>query len=100
VAYIRAYREGLRWTLDPGNREAAIAHLAAEFDLRRELAAPTYEALVDPTDGLFPDATLDVAGIRTVLDLRVAAGLLPSPPPEPSKYFDLSYFRRALAPAR
>lgn len=100
VTYIRAYREGLRWTLDPSNREAAIAHLAAEFGLRQELAAPTYEALVDPTDGLFPDATLDIAGIQTVLDLRVEAHLLPNPPPDPSKYYDLSYFRQALEPGR
>jgi ABC-type nitrate/sulfonate/bicarbonate transport system substrate-binding protein len=95
VAYIRAYRDGLKWTLDPANREAAIAQLAAEFGLRQELAAPTYEALVDPTDGLFPDAVLDIAGIRTVLDLRVEAGLLPAPPPDPSRYYDLGYFRRA-----
>jgi len=96
VAYIRAYRESLRWALDPGARQAAISQLAVEFGLRRELAAATYEALADPAGGLFPDAALNIAGIRTVLDLRVAAGLLPAPPPDPSRYYDLSYFRKAL----
>ena len=96
VAYIRAYRESLQWALDPANRRAAIEHLAGEFGLKPELAVPTYDALADPTDGLFPDAALDVAGIQAVLDLRVEAGLLTAPPPAPSKYFDAGYFRRAL----
>lgn len=99
VAYIRAYREGLKWTIAPVNREAAISHLAAEFGLRQELAAPTYDALVDPADGLFPDAALDVAGVQTALDLRVEAHLLPAPPPDTSRYYDLSYFREALEPS-
>ena len=91
VSYIRAYRESLKWVLDPANRTAAIAHLAREFGLKLELAAPTYDALADPADGIFPDAAIDVAGIRAVLDLRVEAGLLKTPPPEPSKYCDSSY---------
>ena len=44
---------------------------------------------------IFRDASVDVAGIRTVLALRVEAGLLPSPPPDPARYFDLTYFERA-----
>ena len=86
AAYARAYRESLAWTLDAANREPAIDHLAAQFNLKRELAAATYEALVDREDGLFPDARIDLPGIRTVLGLRVEAGLLPNPPPDPSKY--------------
>jgi ABC-type nitrate/sulfonate/bicarbonate transport system substrate-binding protein len=96
VAYIRAYRESLHWVRDPANRTAAIAHLAKEFGLEQELAAPTYDALADPADGNFPDATIDVAGIRAVLDLRVEAGLLKPPAPEPSRYYDAAYLRQAL----
>src|SRR4051812_4193046 len=47
VAYARAYRESLAWALDAANRQAAIAHLAAEFGLKRELAEATYDALAD-----------------------------------------------------
>jgi len=54
--------------------------------LKPELAEATYAALADREDGLFRDAHLDEAGIRTVLALRVEAGLLPDPPPNPSKY--------------
>jgi ABC-type nitrate/sulfonate/bicarbonate transport system substrate-binding protein len=86
AAYARAYRESLAWTLDAANREPAIDHLVAQFNLKRELAAATYEALVDREDGLFRDAQIDVPGVRTVLGLRVEAGLLPDPPPDPSKY--------------
>lgn len=96
VAYIRANRESLQWVLSPANRAAAIAHLAGEFGLEQELAAPTYDALADPSDGLFTDTALDVAGIQAVLDLRVEARLLTAPPPDPSKYYDASYFRQAL----
>ncbi len=93
VAYVRAYRESLKWALNPANRGAAIAHLAEDFALRRELAEPTFDALADPGDGLFPDAAIDVPGIQAVLALRVEAGLLKAPPPEPAKYCDAGYLR-------
>jgi ABC-type nitrate/sulfonate/bicarbonate transport system substrate-binding protein len=85
--YARAYRESLAWTLDAANREAAIRQLMCDFPLKRELAEATYAALVDRSDGLFPDAQIDVPGIQAVLQLRVEAGLLPDPPPDPSKYY-------------
>lgn len=91
VAYIRAYRESLKWVYDPANRAAAVAHLAQEFGLTPELAAPTFDALADPADGLFPEAAIDVPGIEAVLALRVEAGLLKAPPPDPAKYYDASY---------
>ncbi len=87
AAYVRAYRESVAWVLDPGNRDAAIADLAKEFGLGRELAASTYAALADRDDGLFPDARIDVEGIQTVLALREKAGLLATPAPDPSKYY-------------
>ena len=91
AAYVRAYKESLRWTLDPANRAAGISHLATEFRLTPQLAEATFDALADPTDGLYPDARIDVPGIETVLALRVEAKLLPNPPPAPSKYYDAHY---------
>ena len=90
AAYVRAYRESLQWTLDPANRAAAVAQLAAEFGLKPDLAESTYAALADRGDGLFPDARIDVPGIGAVLALRVEAGLLPNPPPDAAKYYQQS----------
>ncbi len=86
AAYARAYRESLAWTFDPANRQAATAQLATEFNLKPELAEATFAALADREDGLFRDAHIDEPGVRAVLGLRVEAGLLPDPPPDPSKY--------------
>lgn len=95
VAYIRAYRESLQWTLDPTNRDACIAHLARDFGLSPEIAGPTYDMLATSKDGLYPEAHIDVPGIQTVLDLRVENGLLKAPTPDPAKYYDTSYLRRS-----
>jgi ABC-type nitrate/sulfonate/bicarbonate transport system substrate-binding protein len=85
-AYGSAYRESLAWVLDPANRSASIAHLAREFSLSPAIAAATYEALVDPADGLSHDGAVDLQGIAAVLELRLEAGLLKEPLPSPSKY--------------
>lgn len=94
AAYVRAYRECVRWALDPANRAAAVAQLESEFNLERELAQATYAALADEADGLFGDARIDVQGIEAVLQLRVEAGLLREPSPEASKYYDASYLHQ------
>lgn len=95
VAYVRAYRESLKWVLDPANRDACVAHLAKDFGLSPDIAGPTYDVLATSKDGLYPDAGIDVRGIQTVLDLRVENGLLKAPTPDPSKYYDTGYLRRS-----
>jgi ABC-type nitrate/sulfonate/bicarbonate transport system substrate-binding protein len=100
VTYIRAYREALEWALDPAHRAAAVVHLAHQFSLSPDIAARAYAALTDGGDGLFRDAGIDVAGVRTVLMLRVEAGLLPSPAPDPARYYDLTYLEAATRSRR
>jgi ABC-type nitrate/sulfonate/bicarbonate transport system substrate-binding protein len=97
VAYIRAYRESVAWALDPANREAATAHLAEAFGLSAAHAAETWAALADPADGLLTDGRIEPEGLRTVLDLRVQAGLL-APAPRPlERYCDLAHLAAASA---
>jgi ABC-type nitrate/sulfonate/bicarbonate transport system substrate-binding protein len=93
LAYVRAYRESLAWVLDAANRAAATAHLAREFGLASDVAQRTFDALADPADGLFPDGAIDVQGLAAVLDLRVQAGLLRSPAPPTSRYYDERYLK-------
>jgi ABC-type nitrate/sulfonate/bicarbonate transport system substrate-binding protein len=96
VTFVRAYLESLAWTLDRRHREEAAGHLVQEFGLDPDVARRTYDLLADPAaGGLFPGAAIDVPGLEVVLDMRVKAGLLPSPPPPASKYYDARYLARA-----
>ena len=52
--------------------------------------------LLAPKGGLFKKATLDVAGIKTVLALRSQYGEPKKTLTNPAKYYDLSYYKRAM----
>jgi ABC-type nitrate/sulfonate/bicarbonate transport system substrate-binding protein len=97
TAYLRAVIQGLRWTLDPANRQDATSLLADRLDLPADLAADVYAAAADPARGLARDAEFDLEGFNTVLRLRhnVEDGSLAAA----DRYFDLSYHRHALAGA-
>jgi len=92
TTFVRAYLESLAWTLDRRNREEGAGYLAQEFKLDLDLARRTYDLLADADGGgLFRGAAIDPKGIEVVIDMRVKAGLLPSPPPPASKYYDARY---------
>jgi ABC-type nitrate/sulfonate/bicarbonate transport system substrate-binding protein len=86
AAYTRGYRGALRWLFDPRNREAAVAILARNARLDAALAARSASVLLDPHAGLSPDATLDRAGIATVLALRTAYATPKKQLNDPAKY--------------
>lgn len=95
VRYIQAYVEGLRWALDPANRDASIKLLIDNIKLPPDIAAQAYAIESHPTQGLAKDAKFDLEGFKNVLRLRMEAegGTLGAP----EKYFDLSYYQKALA---
>jgi ABC-type nitrate/sulfonate/bicarbonate transport system substrate-binding protein len=96
TTFVRAYLESLAWTLDHKNREEAAGFLVQEFKLEPDIARRTYDLLADSDGGgLFREAAIDPQGIQAVIDMRVEAGLLPSPPPPASKYYDARYLERA-----
>jgi ABC-type nitrate/sulfonate/bicarbonate transport system substrate-binding protein len=95
AAYLAACIEGLRWSLDPGNRIAAIGLYTSRLNLSADMAAETYAIAVNPVNGLARDAAFDREGLKTVLRLRTAFEGGNASPPE--KYFDLTWYRRAQA---
>jgi ABC-type nitrate/sulfonate/bicarbonate transport system substrate-binding protein len=96
--YIRALIEGGRWIRDPANKAEAISLLVDRLQLAPELAAKSYAIALDPANGMFKDATIDVEGFRNVLKLRAEIeGQWGGVAPTPEKYFDLSYHAKALA---
>jgi len=94
--YIAAYVESLRWVLDPAHRAQCVAILAKELKLSADVAERTYRQLANPSTGFTPDAKFDLEGFRNLLALRAemegGSGAV-----VPQKYYDLSYYERAMA---
>jgi ABC-type nitrate/sulfonate/bicarbonate transport system substrate-binding protein len=98
VKYLQAYVEGVRWSLDPNNRDDAIKILMQRLHLTEDVATQSYDIAVDPAEGLAKDGALDLDGFRNVLKLRAAhLGAWGGTAPPPETYIDLSYYRKALA---
>ena len=97
VRFIRAMVRATDWTLAANNKDAVIALLLPENKNNRGRAEEAYEETVSPRFGLMPRACIDTEGIRAVLDLREAAGLMKPPVPKAEKYVEERYYQKALA---
>jgi len=89
VSFLRAWLAGARWALDPAHREEAIQVITADQDLSPQAAA---DRLAD----LSADGALNLAGLQSVLDLRLQFGLAPPLGPSLSTYYKLEYYHAAL----
>jgi len=97
IGFIRGYRAGLDWIYDRANREIVEALLVAnQRDMTPALAKQAYDLLLADKGGLTRDASLDIHGIRTVLELRSKYGMPKKTLTDPMKYVDLSYYEKAL----
>jgi ABC-type nitrate/sulfonate/bicarbonate transport system substrate-binding protein len=98
VRYIKAIVEGRRWLLDPANKAEATQLLVDRIKLPPPIAARAYAAVTDPAEGFRKDAQFDMDGFKNVLKLRAEIeGQWGGKPPAPEKYFDLSYYNKAMA---
>jgi ABC-type nitrate/sulfonate/bicarbonate transport system substrate-binding protein len=98
VGFIRAYRAGLDWLFDRAHRAEAQALLERNVrGMTPELAAKTYDVLLAPEGGFHREAALDEEGIRTVLRLRSEYGRPRKDLTDSTRYYDLTYYRRAAA---
>jgi ABC-type nitrate/sulfonate/bicarbonate transport system substrate-binding protein len=98
VKYLAAYVEGVRWSLDPANKEHAIRLLMDRLKLAEDVATAAYTYATDPAEGFAKDGKVDIEGFRNVLKLRAQhLGTWGGTPPAPEKYLDLSYYQKAFA---
>lgn len=98
VRYIAAYIEGLRWTRDAANKQAALDLLARRMELTPMMAEQCYERVVDAKTGFAPDAKIDRAGMETVVRLRAAFTKGPDAAVPPlDRYVDDTFYQQALA---
>lgn len=98
VAYLTAYIEGLRWSLNPENRRFATALVQKRMDLPPAIAEECIAQVTNPIFGFTTDARISQQGMKTVLQLRASfsegsCGVIPLA----SKYLDESYYQEALA---
>jgi ABC-type nitrate/sulfonate/bicarbonate transport system substrate-binding protein len=92
VKYLRANVEGLRWAFDPKNKAEAVALMVERLKLPEDVAALAYDSA---KSNFNPDAAVDMAGVANVLKLR--AQFEGGAPAAPEQYFDLSYYKKAMA---
>ena len=81
--FIRGYQAGLRWTLEPDNRDAASALLLEQMPaIKPAVVDKVMDSLLSPRTGLSPQGRIDPEGVETVLELRRrytgASALLPA----------------------
>jgi ABC-type nitrate/sulfonate/bicarbonate transport system substrate-binding protein len=99
VRYIRAYRAGQEWLMDPANKDAAIAILKGEFpQMQDKLAQATYKLLITDNKGYDPGAKIDMAGAKNVLELRRRYGPKGKTITDVGRFIDQSYFEQAIKP--
>jgi len=95
--YIQANIEGIRWALNPANKDAMAAILAQRLRLSNEMAAESL-AFAVAQGGFAPDGKFDLDGFKNALKLRAdMLGTWGGTPPAPDKYLDFTYYQRALA---
>jgi ABC-type nitrate/sulfonate/bicarbonate transport system substrate-binding protein len=97
VRYLAAYVEGQRWLMAPANRQQVVELVMKESSLSEATARGWYAAMVQ-NGGYAKDAAFDVESFKKTLQLRAeieAGGNGAAPAAE--KYYDLSYYRMALA---
>ena len=86
LRYLRGWNEALRWCHDEKHRDDAIRLLAEAEKIDEKAAANRLRQL--PRDG-----RLNLAGLQSVLDLRVQFKLTPPMGQDLAKYYDESFYR-------
>ena len=95
--YLAAVIDSTRWVRAKENKEASAKILVERFKLDPKVAERTWELLADPKFGLAPDARFSLEGFKNVLALRAEIeGDWGGKPPTAERYFDLSYYDKAL----
>lgn len=103
VRYIAATIEAQRWIMSPANKVKVLELMAGTGDakLPADVVAKAYEQQMQgpgAPGALSKDLQFDVKGFTNFLKLRAEVeGSWGGKPPAADKFYDLSYYRKALA---
>jgi ABC-type nitrate/sulfonate/bicarbonate transport system substrate-binding protein len=96
VGYIRAMISAIDWIYDPANTQEAAKILAAKVKIPEAAALPSIEGLTKGQAALAPKGALDVEGLKTVISLREQYAAPQKKMSAPEKYYDLTYYNKAV----
>jgi ABC-type nitrate/sulfonate/bicarbonate transport system substrate-binding protein len=88
AGFLRAWRRGVTWVVNPANREAALDLVSARLGISRASA----ELLLD---SVATDNAPNPAGFASVLNLRIDLGLADPPGPPIEPFYDLGIYEQA-----
>ena len=97
VRFNRAMIRATDWLQDKNNKDEAVQMLLTETNGNKARAESMYANTLSPTMGLTPRSRIDMAGIRTVIELREVAGLMKPGETKAEKYVDERFYNKALA---
>jgi ABC-type nitrate/sulfonate/bicarbonate transport system substrate-binding protein len=89
VRFIRAWVAATDWLLAPENRAATLELIIEKERLSRAAAEEAYRKVV-------PQARINPAALRTVIELRKEMGVYKPPHASPQRFYDESYWREAV----
>lgn len=96
VKYVQAVIEGYRYAAEPANKMAAVASLSQYLKIDADTAMKSLVYEIGPKGALAKDVRFDMEGFRNALNIRaeMEGGNAEA---TPAKYFDPSYYERALS---
>ena len=98
IGYIRGFVAAVDWIYNPANGDEAAKILAGRVKIPEDVARPAIGQLVQGQAALERKAELDLEGMRNVIALREQYAEPKKKMGPPQKYYDLSYYQKAMAP--
>ena len=92
VRFLKAVLQARKWLED--NQKAGAEFLAKDLDMKPKLAERGLDYYLT-NRAWEPDLSIDMDGLRTVIEIYAEQANLPGPTPSPEKYVDLSYLHQA-----
>ena len=95
AAFTRGFHKSVAWVA--ANRDEAVRILTEKMKgMDKAGAERAFDRLLDPTVGMFRDLRIDLAGVKTVLELRSRHSKSGKQLGDASKYIDATFLPEAL----
>ena len=98
IGFIRGNIAALDWLYDANNKSKALQIFQAHLPgTSVAVAEKSYGVLLHPSSGFPRKGEIDVEGVRTVMEIRSQYAEPRKTLTDPSRYYDLTYYRAALS---